>query len=93
MQRVRLDQDIHPLSEFRANTASLLEQVRETKRPLVITQRGHSSAVVLDVGEYERLVDELELLRDVRQAEEQLARGEGIAHDEARRQLLTRFDG
>ena len=93
MQRVRLDQDIRPLSEFRANTASLLEQVRETKRPLVITQRGHSSAVVLDVGEYERLVDELELLREVRLAEEQLTRGEAISHEEARRHLFSRFAG
>ena len=92
MQRIRLDQDIQPLSEFRANAAASLEQVRETKRPLVITQRGHSSAVILDVGEYERLVDELELLREVRLAEGQLARGEAISHEEARRRLFARFE-
>jgi prevent-host-death family protein len=87
MPRVRLDQDIRPLSDFRANSALLLAQVRETKRPLVLTQRGHSAAVVLDVGEYERMMGELEVLRAIRTAEEQLAQGEGIPHEEARDRL------
>lgn len=89
MQKIRLDEDIKPLSEFRANAAALLERVRSTKRPLVLTQRGHSSAVVVDVSEYERLLDELELLRDVRIAEAQLARGEGIPHEEAKARVLS----
>lgn len=38
MQRVLLDQDLKPISEFRANSASLVKQARRTKRPLVITQ-------------------------------------------------------
>jgi len=90
MARLKLDEDIKPLSEFRSNAAALLQRLRETKRPLVLTQRGHSAAVVVDVAEYERLVDELELLRDVRLAEEQLARGEGVPHEEAKRRLLSR---
>lgn len=89
MQKIRLDEDIKPLSEFRANAASLLERVRSTKRPLVLTQRGHSSAVVVDVSEYERLLDELELLRDVRLAEAQLARGEGVPQEEAKARILS----
>ncbi len=75
MHRLRLDQDIKPLSEFRANAASLVRQVRSTKRPLVLTQRGHSSAVIIDVAEYQRLVDALELLRDIQTAERQLEEG------------------
>lgn len=42
MQRVILDQDVKPISEFRANAASLVQQVRRTKRPLVITQQGEA---------------------------------------------------
>jgi hypothetical protein len=37
----------------------------------------------MDVDAYEDLLDEIALLRDIRIAEEQLARGEGIPHDEA----------
>ena len=89
MQRLRPTEDIRPLSEFRANAAALMEQIRTTRRPLVLTQRGHSTAVLLDVSEYERLVDEVELLREVRLAERQLERGEGVPHDEAQRQVLA----
>lgn len=91
MSRLHLDSDIRPVSEFRANAAELLEQVRSSGRPLVLTQRGRSAAVLLDVREYERLRDELDLLRDIRTAEEQLARGEGVAHAAARQAALSRL--
>jgi prevent-host-death family protein len=91
MQRPKLTEDIQPLSEFRANAATLLERVRSTKRPLVLTQRGHSTAVVVDVAEYERLIEELELLRDVRIAERQIADGKGIPHAAAKKQVLSRL--
>ncbi len=89
MKRPHLQDDIKPVSEFRAHTAALIAQVQKTKRTLVLTQRGRSAAVVVDVGEYERLVEELELLREIHAAEGQLAKGEGIAHDEARSRVLS----
>lgn len=91
MARPKLDEDIRPLSEFRANAAAMLAKLRESRRPLVLTQRGHSAAVVLDVTEYERLVEENELLRDIRIAEQQIADGQGIPHDVVRKELLERF--
>ena len=50
MGRPKYDTDIRPVSEFRANAAELIDQVRESGRPLILTQRGHSAAVVLDVA-------------------------------------------
>ncbi len=88
MERIRLDDDIKPVTEFRASAAAMIERVRESKRALVLTQRGRSAAVVLDVGEYERLLDELLLLRDIHAAESQLAEGRGVDHEEARRKIL-----
>ncbi|MFQ5708444.1 MAG: DUF4892 domain-containing protein, partial [bacterium] len=38
MKRIVFNQDIRPLSEFRANAAALIKQVRSAKRPMVITQ-------------------------------------------------------
>jgi antitoxin YefM len=89
VKRIHLGEDIKPVTEFRANAAALIEQIRSTKRALVLTQRGHSAAVVLDVGEYERIIEELELLRDIYKAEEQLAGGQGIPHDKARERVLS----
>lgn len=91
MNRPHLDQDIHPLSEFRAKVASFVQQVHKTHRPVVITHRGKSAAVLLDVSDYESLLDKLELIQEVRDAENQIDGGDGIAHDAAKRQLLSRL--
>jgi prevent-host-death family protein len=91
MPRIQLDQDVRPLSEFRSKTASFVQQVRETGRPLVITQNGRSAAVLMDVLEYEKLMERIETLEDVVQAEKQLDNNKGISHAEAKKQVLARF--
>ena len=91
MKRICLDQDIKPLTEFRANAASFVQQVHNTKRPLVITHRGRSAAVLMDVLEYESLLEKIELLQDIQTAEKQILEGKGIKHDQAKRMLLERL--
>ena len=90
-RRLKLHTDIRPVSEFRANAAELIEQVKESGRPLVLTQRGHSAAVVLDVAEYERMVEEIELLSDVRTSIRQIDAGEGLSNRDAKAELRRRF--
>jgi len=91
MKQIDLTEDIRSLSEFRANTSSLIQQVKNTRRPLVITQHGKSSAVVLDVREYEALMDKIELLQDIQTAQLQLDAGMGTSHTEAKKQVLSRI--
>lgn len=90
-KRIQLDRDIKPVSEFRANAAGLIDQLRSSGRPLVLTQRGHSAAVLLDVTEYERLLSEIELLRDVREAEDQIAAGVVVSNRDAKAELRRRL--
>ena len=91
MARIHLDQDIQPLSDFRAGAASFIRQVNETRRPIVITQRGRGVAVVLDVSEYESMKEKIELLEEIQKAEAQLAAGLGVSNSEARSQVLSRI--
>lgn len=91
MSRIRFDQDIQPLSEFRAGVASYIRQINETRRPLVITQRGKGVAVVLDVAEYEAMQEKIELLEEIQKAEAQLASGLGVSNADARSQVLGRI--
>lgn len=93
MRRPNLSEDVQPVSEFRANAAKFVQQVRETRRPLVLTQHGKSAAVLLDVDEYERMVDTIELLRAVQQGEAELDAGLGIPHEDAMAQLLEKYKG
>lgn len=90
MRRVVLYQDVKPISEFRANAASLVQQVQRTRRPLVITQQGRSAAVLLDASEYEKLLAKLELLQDIHTADDQIDGGRGITHSAARKKALER---
>jgi prevent-host-death family protein len=61
MGKIDLVEDIRPLSEFRANTASLVQQVKKTGRPLVLTQHGKSAVVLLDVRQYQSMLSSIEL--------------------------------
>ena len=91
MRAIRLDQDVHSLSEFRAAVAAFVQQVSETRRPLLLTQRGRGVAVLVDVREFEAMQERLELLEDVRVAQQQFAAGKGIPHEEAKARVLSRF--
>ena len=91
MKRTIYSEDIKPLSEFRANAAALIEQVRSTRRPIVLTQHGKSSAVILDVLEYEALLERIEMLQEIHQAEDQMDKGKGIEHTDAKTQIVSRL--
>ena len=80
MPKLKPSRDIQPVTEFRANAAQVIEQVRATGAPVILTQHGRSAAVLLDVEAYEAMIEELELLRDVRTAEAEIATGKGRSH-------------
>ncbi|NTW46828.1 MAG: type II toxin-antitoxin system Phd/YefM family antitoxin [Chlorobaculum sp.] len=63
MSGIDLVSDIRPLSEFRANTAALIAQVRKTGRPLVLTQHGKSAVVLLDVHHYQSMLSAFEQMQ------------------------------
>jgi len=88
MQPFKFDEDIRPLSEFRAGVASFVKQVNDTGRPLVLTQRGRGVAVVVDIHEFEAMRERLALLEDIAVAEAQLPAGQDIPHDEAKARIM-----
>ena len=90
MPKLKPSRDIQPVTEFRANAAQFIEQVQATGEPVILTQHGRSAAVLLDVNSYERMVDELALLRDVRVAEGQIAAGKGRSHAAVAKALRAR---
>ena len=85
--RIELDQDIRPVSEFRKNAAEFIERVQNEKRPLVLTQRGKSAAVLVDVAEYQKLLDKLDKLEDLLHAERQIEQNEVYSQEEAKQKI------
>ena len=90
MQRLKIDQDIRPLSEVRTGIANFIKQVHDTKRPVIITQHGKGVAVLLDAHEYEVMQEKLELLTDVQISLNQLESGQGINHEDAKEKVLNK---
>ncbi|MBA4391239.1 MAG: prevent-host-death family protein [Syntrophus sp. (in: bacteria)] len=91
MKRLRVDEDIRPMSEFRTGIASFLKQIHDTKRPLIITQHGKGVAVLMDAGEYEAMQERIELLQDIQTSTSQIEAGQGIDHIRAKARVLKRI--
>ena len=90
MQRIKVNQDIRPLSEVRTGMANFIKQIHDTKRPIVITQHGKGVAVLIDVHEFEAMQERIELLTDVRLGIEQIEKGLGLEHEDAKQEVIRR---
>lgn len=75
MTIVQVDEYIGPLPEFLARVASLVKQINETSRPMVLTQRGRGVTVLVNAQEYERMQDYLELLGEIDKTEAYIVEG------------------
>jgi antitoxin YefM len=91
MNKLDLENDIKPLSDFRANAALYVKQIKNSKRPIILTQHGKSTAVLLDVKEYQSLLNKIDVLQDIQLAEQQIDEGHGIDHKKVKNLLLNKY--
>ena len=70
---------IVPVSDLRDDAANILDRLKKSREPVVITQRGRAAAVLLSIEEYERSEHEREILRLLAQGDKEVAAGKG--HD------------
>jgi len=80
LNRIQLNEDIVPISEFRYNVSEVIKKAKDTKRPVLITQNGKGSAVIIDVNEYEQLMETLEITKAIKRAEEDIKAGRTTGH-------------
>ncbi len=74
--------DIIPITDLRQGAAEVLRKVRDSREPLVITQRGRAAAVMLSVDAYEQAEHERNLLLALARGDKEMASGEGIELDD-----------
>ena len=84
---------IVPVSDFRQGAAAILRKIRDSKEPVVVTQRGRAAAVLLSVEEYERREHEFEILRLLAQGEREIAAGEGFTLSEVLAEADENLEG
>ena len=68
---------IVPISDLREDAANILDRMKKSHEPVVITQRGRATAVMVSVEEYERSAHEREILRLLVQGDKEVAAGKG----------------
>lgn len=73
--------NIIPVSDLRQDAANLLKRLRNSREPLVITQRGRASAVMIGVDAYERMEREIEILRLLAKGDREIDASEGYDLD------------
>ncbi len=52
-----ITQDIQSLTTFRRRSRGFLEQLKKSRRPVILTVNGRAAAVVQDAEAYQRLLD------------------------------------
>ena len=78
-------------ADFHTRAESLIDRVRSTRRPIIVTQEGEGTAVLVDIESYRSLLDEVELLQDFNRGLADIEAGRVVPHEEARARLLARY--
>ncbi|MDY6823072.1 MAG: type II toxin-antitoxin system Phd/YefM family antitoxin [Thermodesulfobacteriota bacterium] len=73
--------NIIPVSDLRQDAAKLFKQLRKNDEPLIITQRGRATAVIIGVEAYEKLEHEKKILRLLAKGDREIEAGEGYDLD------------
>ncbi len=88
---MRIAEDIKPVTYMKTRAAELLKTVNETRRPVIITQKGEPTGVVLDVASYQALKDATLLLQLIAQGEADVQAGRTVAQKEVFAELRNRL--
>ena len=69
---MNISEDIKSITYLKSRAADLLKQIKDTHRPVIITQNGEPKAVLQDPKSYENMRNALSLLKLMAQSEEEI---------------------
>jgi prevent-host-death family protein len=72
---ISLTEDVKTVADLERNPRALVEQARETGRPIVIAEAGKPSVVLIDAAAYEHIVKSLNLARLLAEGEADVRAG------------------
>ncbi len=80
---MNLQTDIRPISYVKSNAAEMLRQVNESHRPIVITQNGEATAVLLDTASFQEMKDALGFMKLISQSDHDFQHERIVSHEDA----------
>jgi prevent-host-death family protein len=84
---------VFAFSDLSAETQSLVERVRETKRPLVITKDGQHTVVLVEAEQYELQQRRLSLMERIERGKRDIAEGRFRSQEEVEAMMDEWLDG
>ena len=84
---VKFSEDIVPISDLKVNPGKIVRQVSESHRPVVLTSRGRSIAVVQSVQDYEAVVDQIEFMKAVMKGMAEIEEGKVFSLADVKKRL------
>ena len=85
--------NIIPITDLQRQAGQIIGSLADAEEPIVITQRGRASAVIISAQRYSEIeadlkrLDELELLEMVERSRRDVAEGSVVSHDEVKKRL------
>ncbi|MDJ1178387.1 type II toxin-antitoxin system Phd/YefM family antitoxin [Roseofilum sp. BLCC_M91] len=90
-----LTKDIRSLTEFKRNTNELVENLKRTKHPLILTVNGKAELVVQDAESYQALLNAAELLetiKGIKRGLDQMKEGQGRSAESVFTEMFDQLD-
>ena len=78
---------LKPVTEIKRRATEIIAKLQADRRPVLITERGRSAAVLIDVATYEQLLTRTELLEGIARGERAIDEGRVVSHTAAKRRL------
>lgn len=78
---------VTPVTEVKRHATEIISKLRDDRAPVLITERGRSAAVLLDVETYEELLARIEILQGIARGERAYAEGRVVSHADAKKRL------
>jgi prevent-host-death family protein len=89
---LNLVEDIKSISYVKSHTAEVMRQVEEKNNPMVITQNGEARAVLMDVKQYQNIINTINLLKILSIGENDIKNKRVYSHEQIQKKVKTILD-
>ncbi|NVK32340.1 MAG: type II toxin-antitoxin system Phd/YefM family antitoxin [Gammaproteobacteria bacterium] len=87
MTQTKFSEDVIPLSDLKVNPGKVVNHVKDTHRPVLLTSRGRGVAVVQGLDDYESSREELEFVKAVVKGLMEIKEGDTYDIGDVKKQL------
>ena len=75
------------VTNLKRQATKILAELHESKEPVLITEHGQPSAYLLDVNDYQFMLNRMQILEGIAKGEQAIREGRTFTNDEAKEKL------